>query len=101
MLLHLTGRVLDCWQSEDVLQRFLSLLPVLLFDLHLRFHQHEDRVVSDAEILRKRLLQEVVRSAHVAGVRVDDSGEDVGLHHGLVLVQAVVDLAQRTGRVIE
>ena len=101
VLLHLSGRVLNGWQSEDVFQRFLGLLPVLLFDFHLRFHQHEDRVVSDAEILRKRLLKEVVRSAHVAGVGVDDSGEDVSLNHGLVLGQAVVDLAQCTGRVIE
>ena len=91
--LHLTGWVLNGWQSEDVLKRFLRFLPVLLLDFDLRFHQHKDWVVSDAEILRKRLLEEVVRGAHVASVGVDDGGEDVRLDYGLVLGQAVVDLA--------
>ena len=74
LLCHLTGWILHCRKSENVLKRLLGLVPVFLLDFHLRFHQHEDRVVPDAEILRERLFEEVVRSAHVPCIRVDHCG---------------------------
>ena len=84
-----------------MLERLLGLVPVFLLDFHLRFHQHEDRIVPDAEILRERLLQEVVRGAHVPCIRVDHCGKHVCFNHRLIFVQAVIDLTQGTRRVIK
>ena len=40
------------------------------------------------------MLQEVVSCAHVAGIRVDDSGEHVSLNDGLILGQAIIDFTK-------
>ena len=78
-----------------------GFFPILLFDLNLRFHQHEDWVVSDAEVLRERLLKEVVSGTHISSIRVDDSGEDVCFDDSWIFVKAIVDLAQCAWRVIK
>ena len=101
ILSHGASWVLDSWKSENVLKSLLGLFPILLLDLNLRLHEHEDGVVPDGEVLSERLLKEVVGCAHVASVGVDDSGEDVGLYHTGVLTQAIVNLTKRSGGVIE
>ena len=58
----------------------LGLFPVFLFDFYLRFHEHENWVVTDAEVLREGLLEEVVGCTHVSGITVDYGCEHVGLN---------------------
>lgn len=94
-------RVLNSRKLEDVLKCLLGFFPVFLFDLNLTLHEHENRVITDAEVLSKGLLEEVVSSAHVASLTVDDSGEDVCLDHSRILREAVVDLAESARRVVE
>ena len=95
------GWVLHSRQLENVLKRLFSLLPVFLLDFNFRFHEHEDGVVTDGKVLCESLLQVVVSRTHIASVTVDDCGEDVRLHDGRVLVQAVRDLSQGPWRVIK
>lgn len=81
-------------------QSFLSLFPVLLFDLNLGFHEHENGVVADAEVLSEGLLEEVVGGAHVASIAVDDGGENVSFNNRLIFGEAVSDLSDGASRVI-
>jgi len=85
-----------------MLESLFSLFPVFLLDLNLGLHQHEDRVLTDAEILGEGLLQEVVGCTHVARITVDHGSKHVSLNHRWVLVQAVVDLSEGSrGIVVE
>ena len=77
-----------------MLQSLLGFLPILLLNLDFRFHEHEDGVITDAEVLSKCLFEEVVSRTHVACIAIDDGCEDVCLNNRGVLVQAVIDLTE-------
>lgn len=84
-----------------MLQSFLGLLPVLLFNFNLRLHEHENRVVTDAEILSECLFEEVISGAHISSIGIDDGGEQVSFDNGRVLTETVIDFSQSSSCVSE
>mmetsp|Transcript_13183 Transcript_13183/g.20526 ORF Transcript_13183/g.20526 Transcript_13183/m.20526 type:complete len:259 (-) Transcript_13183:1513-2289(-) len=92
--------VLYLGQVVGGLQSFKGGFPVFSADFDIGAHQHEDRVFTDLEILGEGLLEVEVSRFHVTALTVNDCSQNVGLHHGGVLLQAVVQLLEGGGGVV-
>ena len=84
-----------------MLQCLLSLIPVLLFDLDFRLHQHEYWILSYREILGKSLLEILVCGFVLTCLAIDKRCENMGLDNSAVFLQTVIDLSQSPWGVIE
>ena len=84
-----------------MLKGLLGFFPIFLFELNFRFHQHENGVVTDAEVLSKGLLEEIVSSSHISSITVDDSGQDMSFYDSLIFLKTVINLSQSPWSIVK